>query len=283
MIVHLDCDVICYRAGYSVEHNVYHVHLADGSVTSFDGAKEYKKFVEDKGLGPSDFWLTNETQVEPVEAALMNVHSIIKGIKQDLQVTEEELRFYLSGPGNYRNGIATIAPYKGNRDPDKKPVHAGAIKALIRDRYGATTTTDEEADDAIGIAHKALYIQDPEGTVIATIDKDLDTVPGLHYNFVTKTTYNVSPNEARKFFWRQMLTGDTVDNIPGIKGIGPKRADAILKGWDGEDDYVGYELVRPLYVTCYGEEADSALLEMGRLLRIRQEENEWWQIPTKTT
>ena len=29
---------------------------------------------------------------------------------------------------------------------------------------------------------------------------------------------------------RQWLTGDTADNIPGIKGIGPKKADKILNG-----------------------------------------------------
>lgn len=35
-------------------------------------------------------------------------------------------------------------------------------------------------------------------------------------------------------FWTQMLTGDTTDNIPGCKGIGPKKAEKILAGLDAK-------------------------------------------------
>jgi hypothetical protein len=286
MKVQVDGDVLCYRAGFAAEHNLYHVHWMEDGVersTSFDGAKGYKTWqAANPGLA---HWVDNETHVEPVEASIFNIHSILKSIAEELQVNKDaDLIVYLSGPTNYRNGIATIKPYKGNRDPTKKPVHAAAIKELLRNRYGAITTDGIEADDAMAIAHCASAYNE---SIIATIDKDLNTIPGLHYNFVTKESYNVDEREAKLNFWRQMITGDTVDNIPGVPGAGPAKA----KKWLGAYEELGsctlelldlrcYEVVQPLYVQGYGDKADEVLLEMGRLLWIRRKPDEWWTPPT---
>ena len=62
------------------------------------------------------------------------------------------------------------------------------------------------------------------------IDKDLLQIPGNHYNFNKKTHRFVSDDEAHKLLMIQCLTGDRTDNIPGIKGIGPKKAEKILEG-----------------------------------------------------
>lgn len=292
MQVHVDGDIIVYRAGYSAEHNFYHLHyMEDGTevIKSFDGAKDYKAFIVGKDFGASGYWVENETRVEPEESALYNTRSILRTIADDLQVEMDDLRLYLSGKENYRLGIATIKPYKGNRDPTKKPVHAPAIKELLRNRYGAKTSDGQEADDDIAIAHMAAFEDDPLGTIICTIDKDLDTVPGFHYNFVTKTNYYVSHREAIVNFWKQMVTGDTVDNIPGIPGAGKVAAQKLLGDLVPDDSgiqtdalpLVCYARVRPLYERAYAEKADEALLEMGRLLYIRHKEDVWWQAPTK--
>lgn len=280
MQVHVDGDVIVYRAGFAAEHTYYHVHyMVDGEQQTkvFDGAKEYKAFVESEGLGPTDYMMEPEFSVEDESLAIFNVKSIIGSIAEDLQVDlDSEIFVHLSGPENYRNGIATIKPYKGNRIDAKKPVHSAAIKQYMRSRYNCIISDGEEADDTMAIAHYALWEMDPTSSVLATIDKDLNTIPGLHYDFAKKETFFVEPEEACRFFWTQMLTGDTVDNIPGIPGVGKKKAEAFMaEHWP---NILGP--LRALYVQAYGEDgADAAMLEMGRLLYIRKRPNEIWQMP----
>ena len=84
----------------------------------------------------------------------------------------------------------------------------------------------------------------------------------------------VSPDEGIKFFYTQILTGDSADNIHGIPQVGPKKAerilkdasteedlwDAVLKAWDGDVDRV---------------------VENARLLWLRRYEGELWQPPDK--
>lgn len=285
MKVHVDCDVVAYRAGYAAEHTWYYLHFLENGkeyVREFDGAKAYKDFVLEKGLPPSSFWVENKVKVEAEEAALYNVRSILKDIASALAVDlETDILCYISGPDNYRNGVATLKPYKGNRDPTRKPVHAPAIKELLRNRYSAKVSDGQEADDDIASAHYAMWEADPLSSVIATIDKDLDMVPGLHYDFVAKESYDVSPEAGRYAFWSQMLTGDTVDNIPGVPKIGRIVAARILDKVGSYDDLALYEAVREEYVKAYGDKADEALLEMGRLLWIRHKGVDWWTPPSK--
>ena len=55
-------------------------------------------------------------------------------------------------------------------------------------------------------------------------------IPGDHYNFVKKTHQFIDDDEAHLKLMLQCLTGDGTDNIPGIKGVGAKTAEKILKG-----------------------------------------------------
>ena len=65
---------------------------------------------------------------------------------------------------------------------------------------------------------------------VVGIDKDLLQIPGNHYNFVKRELRFVDDDEAHLLLMRQCLTGDSADNIPGIRGIGPKKADKLLSG-----------------------------------------------------
>jgi len=64
--------------------------------------------------------------------------------------SSEDFQLYLTGKTNFRNDIATTAPYKGNR-PTEKPKHMGFIRAALEGDWGAIVSVDEEADDAIAI------------------------------------------------------------------------------------------------------------------------------------
>lgn len=176
---------------------------------------------------------------------------------------------FITGKSNYRQDIATESAYKGNRKDAKRPIHYKALREYLMNKWCFELIDGQEADDAIGIAAYAL----PENqSCIMSIDKDLDMIRGWHYNFVNKDLYHVTEKEAIKNFYMQILTGDRVDNIPGLKGIGPKKAEKILK------DCVGEQHLFETVLEKYEGDIDK-LTERGRLLWIRRQENQLWKPP----
>ena len=142
----------------------------------------------------------------------------------------DDYKAYITGRGNYRNEIAVTEPYKGNRKDAKKPVHYDAIRKHLQ-RLGAELVEGQEADDAVAIEATKT------GGWIVSIDKDLDQVAGWHYNFVKHEEYYVTEEEGLRNLFTQVLTGDRIDNIIGLKGIGPKKAEKLLKDCKTEREY----------------------------------------------
>lgn len=280
MIAHFDGDLIVYRAGFAAEKMHYYVMVHDEEYDDdvahhFQYKKDTLAWIEEQGLLDGTYTIEQGREVEPVRNALYNVRSLVNTVLENLSIPKSDMRMYLSGPTNFRDGVATLKPYKGNRDPEHKPIHGPAIKEYMAERYNAIFSEDEEADDLVGRSHYQMYKEDPFSSVIVSTDKDLDMIPGLHYNFVKDESYMISDEEAERVFMRQLLTGDSTDNIPGVPGIGPaKAAKAINFAKNPWDDIV------TLYVQGYGEEKwYEALEENGRLLWIRREKDEFWSPP----
>ena len=175
---------------------------------------------------------------------------------------------YLTGKQNFRNDIAITAPYKGNRKASK-PKHYELLREYMQKAWGFEMIEDQEADDAIGIN---AYAMEVGSYCVCTIDKDLDMIRGDHYNFVKDHFYFVSEEECIKNFYKQMLTGDRVDNIIGIRGIGPIKAERLLKECNTENEM--YLTVLEAY-----EQNLERVLENGQLLWIRRKPNQLWQPP----
>lgn len=179
----------------------------------------------------------------------------------------------LTGKGNFRNEVAFTKPYKGNRKKEK-PTHYQAIRDYMVSKYHAKIIDGEEADDYLGYTQYAGWLDDEGASVIVTIDKDLDTIPGLHFNPVKEQEYYVDEEEANRFFLTQLISGDAADNIPGIPGMGPKKATKFL-----EDISIGEGIskVRTLYDEHYGDDADRVFDEQATLLWIRRSPYQTWQ------
>jgi hypothetical protein len=134
-------------------------------------------------------------------------------------------------------------------------------------------------------------MQRPDDVVICTIDKDLNGVPGWHFNWNSKELYLVDEDEANRFFFTQMLTGDATDNIPSLYNMTGKRATAKVKDVLNHIDDYGkmYEYVRSVWMQAYedvgmcldeaDEVVDKWLLEIGTLLWMRREPNQMWELP----
>ena len=73
--------------------------------------------------------------------------------------------------------------------------------------------------------------------IIASPDKDLLTVPGLHWDHREEVIHQVSEKQADHFFYTQVLTGDAVDGYSGCPGIGPKKAEKLLESCEDHRDY----------------------------------------------
>lgn len=196
--------------------------------------------------------------------ALGNTKTVLNEI---LAKYGDSYRLFLTGSGNFRDQAATILPYKGNRDAKHKPKYYAEIKDYLLNVWHAELIEGREADDAIGCAQ---WAKRDKSTVIATIDKDLNGIPGWHYNFVKDELYDVSYIDANRFFFWQMLVGDTTDNIPGIKGIGPKTADKLLPY--GADVPYLRDVVQQQYQKQYKDTWEAAYTEIAELLWIERVE-----------
>ena len=176
---------------------------------------------------------------------------------------------YLTGKNNFRHGIAVTAEYKGNRKSSSKPAMLPDARRYLVESYRGKIINGQEADDAIAIEATR---NDPDTTVVASVDKDMLQIPCWHFNFVTGAWTFVDEASGRKSFYKQILTGDAADNIKGIFKVGPVKADKILEGITEEKEL--YEAVVKAY-----DGNKERVLENARLLWLRREEGQMWQPP----
>lgn len=198
---------------------------------------------------------TCEDEVEQV--AYWRMEDTLKDIADATNATNSVM--YLTGRDNFRR---TIDPtYKANRTQERPKFWQACRDYLIK-KHNAVVIDGFEADDALG------WDQTDE-TVICSIDKDLLMVPGKHYNWVKKEFTTVTEDSGMQAFFRQLLVGDTSDNVFGIKGIGPKKAEKAL----GELFTFGelFDKVRSMY------DDDKRLLLNCNLLWIMRKQGEKWE------
>jgi 5'-3' exonuclease len=210
-----------------------------------------------------------EIQVLPKGIAFARMRDSINVMKESLRNAASTVYLTSTDHSNFRYQL--FPGYKGNRKAPK-PLLYDDLRGYLTNDYGAKVIFGEEADDRIGIDS-----QENPDSIICSIDKDLDQLPGKHYNFVKGILYDVTPEAGLKFFYQQLLQGDTTDNISGIYGIGPKTAVAALAKAATERHL--FQVTKGLYQKHYPEDWESRLLLNGRLLKIRQKVDELWDMP----
>ncbi len=148
-------------------------------------------------------------------------------------------------------------------------MHFQALRDHLVNSWGFEVVKGIEADDAVGIA---AYAVSEDESIMVHIDKDLNQFRGWHYNYRKQQKYYVSEFEGLVAFYTQILTGDRIDNILGLKGIGPVKAKKILADCTNET-----ELYTAVLKAYDGDE--KRVLENGQLLWLQRKENELWQLP----
>jgi 5'-3' exonuclease len=139
--------------------------------------------------------------------------------------------------GSFRNEI--YPPYKAQREASPPELEAQVDPALaVTKAIGVATYIDDthEADDLIATIIEQTDRKDVHYVIVSS-DKDLTQLVNARtafFDYARKARFD-SAAVVEKFGVKpeQMtdllgLAGDSVDNIPGVKGVGPKTAAQLL-------------------------------------------------------
>lgn len=177
---------------------------------------------------------------------------------------------------NFRIDVAKDKPYKGQRKQDK-PFHRDNVRAYMLDKYECVVANGMEADDLLAVYQTRAA---PLTTIICSRDKDLKMVEGMHFTWQCAKQQQWGPapvdklgelqlngnkltGTGSKFFYSQVLTGDSTDNYSGLPRCGPKRAFELLEG--GQSEHHLFKAVSGAYRDKFGDDWRDKMLEQARL------------------
>lgn len=248
-ILAIDADILAYRASFKAEKAV--------------------KWDEDTWT----LWSSEEEATHIAIMSITNIYETWKEVSRDPVVTPV---LCWSHKNNFRKKL--WPDYKMNRKDQRKPLCLKRVREKLGQIYQYNIEQDGyEADDIIG---EFITCEDPYAklwnldkpvntqnnrAVCVSIDKDLRTVPGLHY--IEDRFIKISEEKANFTWMCQTIAGDAVDNIEGIRGMGIKRASKLLEGVRNLPDL--WELVSKEYEK-HGHEVEYAKIN-ARLTRIQRD------------
>ena len=207
--------------------------------------------------------------VKNLDTAVRRFQTLVE--TQRFLVNAETVRVHLTESGCQklrRFDYPTVKPYQANRDGKAKPPLLGPLRRAIptldwESHWSIHSWRDREADD--GLMMDACIFGD--SAVMVSGDKDLNITPGplwiadegrIDYipdrfgwiKLKQTTNGNKVVGHGTRFYWCQMLMGDTADNVKGLvsynnRPIGPVGAYQLIK--DVPDESAAVELVVKAY------------------------------------
>ncbi len=196
--------------------------LIDGDLWAYRVAAADEQVID---FGDGRFGLYSD-----VETGVANLDALMEDFQKRLGA--DRLIVAISDDANFRKTV--LPTYKSNRANVRRPAILKPLLEHFRENYEVFTRPTLEADDVLGILATNPKVV-PGEKIIVTMDKDLRTVPGLHWNpekeGLTKEQRptRITPAEADLAFYAQVLSGDMVDGYGGCPGIGKKRAEALVR------------------------------------------------------
>lgn len=221
---------------------------------------------------------------------------------------------------NFRINLAFSQPYKGTRKAEKPPFFY-EMRNYLLETHKAIISDEEEADDLMSTEawtrhfslceEHGIEIGSPEhrafsDVVFASKDKDIKINVGWHVDLETgelvwvdtlgwltptykgKTLHKLK-GAGIKFFYAQLIMGDSVDNYTGIPRKGMAFAYDLLDSCKTEKEC--YQAVLKAYKDKYGDSylaknyrggsrkvtAYEMMLEQGRLAHMQRWKGEIWR------
>ena len=261
--VYVDGDILLYEVAFATQTNIYHIYVDGTEVWVGSDKRKINRIF--KGI---DYDYEKYVYVQPLLTAIDTYEKKIQAYKRLFGTNKVEV--VLTGPDNFRDEVAVTKPYKGTRK-QPKPYNYGDLK-LVMIEDGAVVTQNEEADDYLSYMTCNQY-----HNVAVTLDKDAYNTPSYIYNPKKEELTYVSEEDATKNFFTQMLTGDGVDNIPGLPRYGKVRAEEVLEGLS---TYKELRKAVAMEYACHPDvdDPEAYMTEQGILLWMRREPEEMWHI-----
>lgn len=287
----IDADVLVYELGFSGQY--YEEVEEDGVLVKTDQLiiRDFSFVAEllDQRIKEveAECWAN-----EPSTLFLTNDSTLNKQWNRIRKIRGEEPIEYKP---NFRAAIAEAKVYKGQR-VQEKPFHRDNIRAYMMAEYDVVIANGMEADDMLAVTQTNA---EPLSTIICTRDKDLRMVAGMHYGWPCGKQAQYGPKQVSglgelelngskltgtgiKFFYSQVLTGDSTDNYPGLPRCGPTGAFKLLAGAESELDL--FTAVSGAYRDKFGDGWESEMLEQARLAWMVTEldddgEPVMWEMP----
>jgi hypothetical protein len=257
---HLKKAIIDFDSG------VYAIASAcDGRLWTHKGKGWESKAIANKALlskGEDPKELVLEKHPEPWHKVEKTINRYMDNFLEKLE-DQFNYEIYIKGGHNFRHDIATILGYKRGREPD--PFHRKGITEYLKEQYGARLVSNVEVDDVL-----AIY-GGREDVVLVHIDKDIEQVPGYHYNPNTDTAYEVTEIEGLRSVYKQAIIGDATDAVLGLHGVGPKSTHVKKLALMMDEDQL-YSHVYTLYEQRFGTYAPMFLKENMRLVWLMRDD-----------
>lgn len=177
---------------------------------------------------------------------------------------------------------ATTQPYQGQRGHSRKPNNWAFLREWMETYEGDAFTPKiwmtREADDGIAYVNEGAALHHNILHVVHSADKDMRMFCGVHCDWdsyditeVPYGTYDIVGDNGlqygHKWFWMQMLHGDTADHIPGLPGVGKVTAEQLLFGTESNREAV--QLVSGKYSEVLGADWRKTFAEQAVLLWMR--------------
>jgi len=194
--------------------------IIDGDIVVFQACAASERAIK----WDDDLWTLQTDEWEAKHKAHTSIERIIAKAKTYFDIGYVHIA--ISSTTNFRKEV--YPDYKANRINKRKPMCIREVVAYLASKYPVKVWTGIEADDVMGIW--ATMNPDQE-VLIYSADKDMATIPGAwHMRNLDDEPTKINPIEADRNWFTQALTGDSVDNYAGIKGVGPVKAKKILDG-----------------------------------------------------
>lgn len=303
MLLLCEADELAYRCASACQSTGYIIHDSFTSRKLKD--KKWNKTKIQDFLSKKGWVLDKDYTLEPYirldKEYLVNytVDRRIESLRNlktpHFEITDIQLWLSPSDRSNFRYNVSTLVGPKGvgyKAGRGDKPYWLKHIQDRLKEVHGAKELHGYEADDALGMFADS-------DTVLCHQDKDMNSIEGWHYDHVSDSCYYIEDgvgelileektNSKEKveykvrgrgliWFYLQMLTGDSTDNIPGCKNpdkahhknkpnISEMEGYRLLEGVRDEQEAVN--IITEMYSYTYGDNWVEAIMEVSDLLWI---------------
>lgn len=280
-----DLDSVVYRVGYPADNKEFLVVGFNSEGEPVDqGSFPLKTKAVAFGEKFWDYEIEEVKRPDPVNHVLHSVKKVVQKALDRCHDWGPDRILFLSGPDNFRVELATLKPYKGTRSPEA-PYHYFNIRHYLVEEWGAQVVSGREADDQCSIQAK-IARDAGDKYIVISLDKDLDMIPGHHYNFARDTFYHMTQLEGTQHFYKQLLMGDATDNIPGCYKVGKSSKHlSEIEAMHTEQEMWEYtvsvyrESLEKKGCPYVGLNLRDVILENARLLWMQEEPNQLWTPP----